>query len=457
MMKKISLLFVVLMGGTLSGSVQGATYYVTKTGNDNNPGTQVQPWLTIGKAANTVVAGDRVIIGNGSYNEFVSLSANGTSGSPIVFAGVSQAATVTSFRVSGNFNVVSNLSIGPVGNNQNGVTVGSSTHNNLIAYCRFDYDALGLTASGNAISLQGTSNTFDHCQMFRFRNATLILVKGEYNRVTSCLATNLHSCDFAYVFGYNHVIASNEFAHGIYPAESNHPDFIQTFGDNYDSCTNIIIEANYVHDIEAQLFMLTKDHDTADIHHLIFRNNIFANVSMMGQTAVPYTMFYNNVFYKCGYGNSGGAFGFGWSASYPDGGGGTGGKVYNNVFLECGEFPANPAKGWWDSSQANGGIAVDSNNNYFGGTSYAAKTGVPDANPVNGGDPKFVSIANRNFGLQAGSPLIGKGVTVVGFATDKAGNTRTVPWDIGAYEFEGTNQPSGTPAPPRDLSISVGP
>ena len=47
----------------------GNTYYVSKTGSDSNPGTQAQPWLTLQKAANTVVAGDTVFIRSGIYNE----------------------------------------------------------------------------------------------------------------------------------------------------------------------------------------------------------------------------------------------------------------------------------------------------------------------------------------------------------------------------------------------------
>jgi len=35
---------------------QGTTYYVATTGRDSNPGTIAQPWRTIQKAANTVVA-----------------------------------------------------------------------------------------------------------------------------------------------------------------------------------------------------------------------------------------------------------------------------------------------------------------------------------------------------------------------------------------------------------------
>ena len=46
-----------------------ATYYVSKNGNDTNPGTFSQPWLTLQKATNTLTAGDSVFIRQGIYNE----------------------------------------------------------------------------------------------------------------------------------------------------------------------------------------------------------------------------------------------------------------------------------------------------------------------------------------------------------------------------------------------------
>ncbi|OGV95557.1 hypothetical protein A2W24_06695 [Microgenomates group bacterium RBG_16_45_19] len=45
------------------------TYYVSPSGNDNNPGTPSQPWQTIQKAANTMIAGDSVNVLAGSYSE----------------------------------------------------------------------------------------------------------------------------------------------------------------------------------------------------------------------------------------------------------------------------------------------------------------------------------------------------------------------------------------------------
>ena len=63
----------------------GATYYVTTTGNDSNPGTSSQPFRTIQKAANVVQPGDMVNVLPGVYSGLVNTTVSGTSGSPIRF------------------------------------------------------------------------------------------------------------------------------------------------------------------------------------------------------------------------------------------------------------------------------------------------------------------------------------------------------------------------------------
>jgi NedA-like, galactose-binding domain/Pel9A-like, right handed beta helix region len=64
----------------------GTTYYVAKTGNDSNPGSAAQPFLTIQKAASVMVAGDTTLIESGVYRETVTPAHNGTPGDPITFA-----------------------------------------------------------------------------------------------------------------------------------------------------------------------------------------------------------------------------------------------------------------------------------------------------------------------------------------------------------------------------------
>ena len=61
-------------------------------------------------------------------------------------------------------------------------------------------------------------------------------------------------------------------------------------------------------------------------------------------------------------------------------------------------------------------------------------------------DPKFVSA--NDFDLTKGSPAVGTGVNLATyFTTDIEGITRTSPWDIGAYAYNGGGAPTPTPPP----------
>jgi hypothetical protein len=54
-----------------------SSFYVSKTGNDSNPGTQAAPWLTIQHAADTVRAGSTVNVRGGIYEERVTIKTSG--------------------------------------------------------------------------------------------------------------------------------------------------------------------------------------------------------------------------------------------------------------------------------------------------------------------------------------------------------------------------------------------
>jgi len=72
--------------GMVASTGWAVTYYVATTGNDSNPGTSPQPWKTIQKAANTMVAGDTVTVLAGSYtSERVQVTRSGSTGAPITF------------------------------------------------------------------------------------------------------------------------------------------------------------------------------------------------------------------------------------------------------------------------------------------------------------------------------------------------------------------------------------
>ncbi len=60
-------------------------YYVAKSGSDSNTGTQSSPWLTIQKAANTMQAGDTVLVRAGTYYGGVRPANSGSSGAYITY------------------------------------------------------------------------------------------------------------------------------------------------------------------------------------------------------------------------------------------------------------------------------------------------------------------------------------------------------------------------------------
>ena len=67
------------------GVITGNTYFVSTDGNDLNPGTELQPWATIQRAADTMIAGDTVIVMPGTYFEQITPANSGLKKAPIKF------------------------------------------------------------------------------------------------------------------------------------------------------------------------------------------------------------------------------------------------------------------------------------------------------------------------------------------------------------------------------------
>ena len=75
-------------------------YYVAKNGSDSvGDGSQGNPWLTVQKAADTIVAGDTVRVQSGLYDERVAPANAGTSGAKITYF-ADGAARVRGFNVT---------------------------------------------------------------------------------------------------------------------------------------------------------------------------------------------------------------------------------------------------------------------------------------------------------------------------------------------------------------------
>ncbi len=68
----LSVVCLALMTLLFASPVDAATYYVATTGNDANPGTQAQPFRTIGKGVAAAVNNDTVQVASGTYYEVIS-------------------------------------------------------------------------------------------------------------------------------------------------------------------------------------------------------------------------------------------------------------------------------------------------------------------------------------------------------------------------------------------------
>lgn len=65
----ILLLLVVLVGSAHSAGAAGSIYYVAKSGNDSNPGTDARPFLTLAKGVTALKPGDTLLVRAGTYTE----------------------------------------------------------------------------------------------------------------------------------------------------------------------------------------------------------------------------------------------------------------------------------------------------------------------------------------------------------------------------------------------------
>src|SRR4051812_11569399 len=77
-----------ILSAALATFARAAVYYVdAANGNDSSatPTLISTPWATISKAANTMVAGDTVLIRGGTYRETVTVLHSGTAGNLINF------------------------------------------------------------------------------------------------------------------------------------------------------------------------------------------------------------------------------------------------------------------------------------------------------------------------------------------------------------------------------------
>jgi len=406
---------VALLACATATPASAAAYYVRVDGSDTacngsaNAAATSAPncsFKTITKSASKAVAGDNVSIQPGSFSEVVTLSKAGTSAAPIVFSGPG-ATLLGNLFMTGQYTTVSGLTISPP--TAGGLyAVSISGTNDMLSNCT-------VTAYGATASQQATAIGFEG---------------GSFNTVQGCTIRDLNDIDVFHVWGHDNTIRNN-YVTNIQQINYNlnHTDFIQSWGYTGALAYNILVEGNLVTNSTSQLGNTETD-GQAGLHDWTFRNNVFANIQNAFFWGIPNSRFYNNVFYNIGN-NQGYALSLYTQTNYSS----VGVEIVNNAFV------ANQGDVNFQSTSPSQLAAFS--NNYFGTATGGTKSGTQGSSAINGGDPKFTSVANYDFHPLAGSVLTGKATSLATtFTNDKDGNTRTT-WDIGSYKLGGVVPPQG--------------
>lgn len=431
-------------------SAQGITYYVAPNGNDSNPGTAAQPWRTIQKAANTLVAGDTVYIRAGTYPERVIPQNSGSAGNYIVYAAypgetvtIDGAAITLPAYEGALFEVadksyikISGLRIinaGPYDNNA-GILVDNSS--DIIIEKNYTYNTVSsgigvwnsnnIVIDGNEVELacndgEQESITVAGTDTFEIRN----------NHVHhSGPGTN----------GGEGIDAKDGSSNGkIYKNRVHHTNEYRTclYVDAWDKHTfNIEIYQNILYNCGAGISLASENGGLLE-NIRVYNNIVYHNrgngleIGNWGEPGVPVrpieiVTFINNTAYDNGFAGWGG----GMFNENPDA---KNVVVRNNIFSQNLSFQISD-----EASLSAANLVVDHNliDGYRGdpyemrGSDYVE------------GDPMFVNASGANFHLQANSPAIDSGSSVDVPNNDFDGISRpqdgdedgTATYDIGAYE-----------------------
>jgi hypothetical protein len=419
----------------------GSVYYVAPTGSDSYPGTESQPWQTIQKAADTLIAGNTVYIRAGTYEEQVIPVNSGIADNYITYASYpGETVTIDGNSITlpkyetglfvvedTNYIKVSGLRIVNAGPNDNnaGIYV-DNAHHVIIENNIGVWDGSNIIIDGNEVRLACND--------------------GEQEDIT--------------VSGTDTFEILNNHVHEGGPG-TNGGEGITVKG----GATNGKIYKNHVHDLtrgERTCIYIDAWGTTATSNIEIYQNvlhNSGAGISLASEDGglVQNVKIYNNIVYdNQTNGLEIGDWGkllirvrpiesitFTNNTVYNNGSSGWGGGFFNenpdvkDIVVRNNIFSQNSTSQIVNESKVSLTVdhnLIDGTQEYtyaISGTDYVV------------GDPLFVNASGIDFHLQANSPAIDNGSAVGAPNNDFDGNSRpqdadgdsTAIYDIGAYEM----------------------
>jgi PKD repeat protein len=417
---------------------QGATFYVSPSGNDSNSGSSGSPWRTLQKASDMAQPGDTVVVRAGTYSGF-NIARSGTSAARITYQAEAGAVINTPWTLSG-------VRYGINGSGREYVTIEGFTFTPQSSQGEW-YAAVRLGGTGtegewvrgnivrnNTIQMRvvNQSSTPDKYGIYSSWNDGLLVENNTVSGTYNSLIYTANSAKNYTVRGNTVFDGGGNGIHNNGDAGSGQPGIIVNaliernivrntgfgLGGQGISCDGVQdsrIQNNLVYDQHAKgISLYTQDAAGGSIRNVIVNNTILVADDggaplRLGSQASQNTIF-NNIFYTARDG---------WPWVDADSNALTGAKIDYNVIGEY-EF-------------VNGG------NNSTWHTTLGFDTHSVEATPAQ----LFVNPGANDYRLKAGSPAINVGIGTFNSktapTTDLLGSARPFGggYDIGAYEFTG--------------------
>ncbi len=466
-LKRLSLILLAFTSAALLAQ-SGSTYYVSKSGNNNNSGSFTAPWLTIQHAANSVSAGATVYVEAGVYNESVSFPASGTASNHIAFTSYPGQTTVidgTGLSVSGTQGLINIV-------NQSYITVsGFEIRNYTTSSANPTPAGIWVTGSGSGVQL--LNNTVHNITTKSEKNGnafgiavygtsstpiTNITISG--NRVYSLKTGNSESLNVdgnVTNFSITHnIVHDNDNIgidaigfEGVGPSGSDQPKYGEisgntvynitsygnpAYGNQYaadglycDGCAYTVFERNTIHNCDLNM-EAASEHKGHNSSYVTIRNNLFYDANAVGVSIGGYAsgvggsdhvVIVNNSLYNNNIKNQGAEFQIQYHSGSTN--------IFENNIVYAG------SQNVWIYSYVSGSTATANWNLYYSTAGYVQGTSIiwakksnyktyaayqsgsgedknsPNANPLYGNltsNPPNLDIASNSPAVNAGSTTL---------------------------------------------------